>query len=291
MRQKLPQIAVLFISRTRRKKSNKKKRYSQSRIRAKQLKKIADKKYTINSYDGLKLTAHYYEHKNPDRIIIALHGWRSSWNYDFNGQYEFLHQQKCSILFTESRAHGESEGRYMYYGKREYDDLKRWILFVRENISSHLSIYLYGMSAGAAAAIMVSNNISGLNVCGIIADSASTSARDAGKMTIKNIHLSPLIFYSQVRLDCYLRLGIDDNAYTPLQAIKNCQVPVLLIHGSKDKLAPKFMAEKLYENCSSKKEKIEFENAGHMKSYYTDTPKYQNALSEFFKSNDSLSSV
>lgn len=92
----------------------------------------------------------------------------------------------------------------MYYGKREYDDLKRWILFVRENISSHLPIYLYGMSAGAAAAIMVSNNISGLNVCGIIADSASTSARDAGKMTIKNIHLSPLIFYSQVRLDCYL---------------------------------------------------------------------------------------
>ena len=26
---------------------------------------------------------------------------------------------------SRARAHGESEGRYMYYGKKEYDDLKR----------------------------------------------------------------------------------------------------------------------------------------------------------------------
>lgn len=109
----------------------------------------------------------------------------------------------------------------MYYGKKEYDDLKRWILFVRKNISPKLPIYLYGMSAGAAAAIMISPELEGLGVYGIIADSASTSARGAGKMTIKNIHLSPLIFYSQVRLNCYIRLGIDDNEYTPLEAIKN----------------------------------------------------------------------
>lgn len=272
------------------KKANSKKRFSKSRQRAEKLKETADIKFSITSSDNLNLVAHYYECEDAERLVIALHGWRSSWNYDFNGQYEFLHQQKCSILFTEARAHGESQGRYMYYGKKEYDDLKRWILFVRKNISPKLPIYLYGMSAGAAAAIMVSPELEGLGVYGIIADSASTSARGAGKMTIKNIHLSPLIFYSQVRLDCYIRLGIDDNEYTPLEAIKKCQVPILLICGTKDRLAPEFMSEKLYNNCPSKKKKIVFENAGHMKSYYTDTEKYQKALLDFFNANDPLSS-
>ncbi|MDE5984034.1 MAG: lysophospholipase [Eubacterium sp.] len=131
---------------------------------------------------------------NAERIIIAIHGWRSTWNYDFNGQYQFLADNNCSILFIESRAHGESEGRYMYYGKKERLDLLLWIKFVRENISKNLPIYIYGMSVGATTAIMASADITDNNVLGIIADSASTSARDAGKITIKNIHLSSLLF-------------------------------------------------------------------------------------------------
>ena len=268
------------------KKAGKKKRFSKSRARAQELKAAADKRFEILSGDGLKLVAHYYPCENADRIIIALHGWRSTWDYDFNGQYEFLHSQNCSILFTEARAHGESEGRYMYYGKKEYDDLKRWILFVRENISADLPVYLYGMSAGAASAIMVCNDAKGLGIYGVIADSASTSARAAGKMTIKNIHLSPLIFYSQVRFDCYLRLKMDDNEFTPEMAIADSQTPILLIYGTKDRLAPPYMAQKLYDLCKAPKQMVEFKNAGHMKSYYTDPEKYQKALLDFFDRNE-----
>lgn len=194
--------------------------------------------------------------------------------------------KKKGFSKSRARAHGESEGRYMYYGKKEYDDLKRWILFVRENISADLPFYLYGMSAGAASAIMVCNDAKGLGIYGVIADSASTSARAAGKMTIKNIHLSPLIFYSQVRFDCYLRLKMDDNEFTPEMAIADSQTPILLIYGTKDRLAPPYMAQRLYDLCKAPKQMVEFKNAGHMKSYCTDPEKYQKALLDFFDRNE-----
>ena len=112
---KLPKfIAMGLIG----KNSNKKKRYSRSRERADRLKNTPHNTYQIHSNDKFKLVGHYFHNDNSKRIILAVHGWRSTWNYDFNGQYQFLMNNNCSILFIESRAHGESEGRYMYYGKK-----------------------------------------------------------------------------------------------------------------------------------------------------------------------------
>lgn len=118
--------------------SKQKKTFSESRQRAEKLKNTAHKKYEIASNDGIKLIGHYFPKENAERIIIAVHGWRSTWNYDFNGQYRFLADNNCSVLFIEPRAHGESEGRYMYYGKKERFDWLLWIKFVSENISDNL---------------------------------------------------------------------------------------------------------------------------------------------------------
>ncbi len=265
------------------KNSKQKKKVSKIRERAEILKNAVHETVEIHSDDGLKLVGHYFPQDNAVRIIIAVHGWRSTWNYDFNGQYQFLADNNCSMLFIESRAHGESEGRYMYYGKKERFDLLLWIKFVRENISDDLPIYIYGMSVGATTSIMASSDIRDNNVLGIIADSASTSARDAGKITIKNIHLSPLLFYSQVRFDCRLRLKMDDNEYTALDALKTNKIPLLIINGTKDRIAPPFMAESLYNNCKAPKEKVTFNHAGHMKSYYLNPHKYQEAVLDFLK--------
>ena len=37
----------------------------------------------IKGYDGVKLAGHWYPCEAPQRIIIAMHGWRSSWCNDF----------------------------------------------------------------------------------------------------------------------------------------------------------------------------------------------------------------
>ena len=71
--------------------------------------------------------------------------------------------------------------------------------------------------------------------------------------------------------------------YTALEALKTNKIPILIINGTKDRIAPEFMAEKLYSNCKAPKTKVTFADAGHLKSYYADTGKYQASILDFIK--------
>ncbi len=37
----------------------------------------------ITGSDGVELIGHFYPCRNSRRVIIAFHGWRSSWLYDY----------------------------------------------------------------------------------------------------------------------------------------------------------------------------------------------------------------
>ena len=51
--------------------------------RGKELKSLPHKLVTIQSYDGQKLVGHWFLQENAKRMIVAMHGWRSSWYSDF----------------------------------------------------------------------------------------------------------------------------------------------------------------------------------------------------------------
>ena len=64
----------------------------------------------IESFDGEKLVGHWYEGNNPKRVIIAMHGWRSSWTSDFGVISDFWHDNDCSVLYAEQRGQNNSGG-------------------------------------------------------------------------------------------------------------------------------------------------------------------------------------
>ena len=37
----------------------------------------------ITAHDGTKLVGHWWPCENPKRVVIAMHGWRSTWSLDF----------------------------------------------------------------------------------------------------------------------------------------------------------------------------------------------------------------
>ncbi|MDE5984035.1 MAG: alpha/beta hydrolase [Eubacterium sp.] len=78
---------------------------------------------------------------------------------------------------------------------------------------------------------------------------------------------------------------MDDNEYTALDALKTNKIPLLIINGTSDRIAPPFMAEQLYSSCKAPKVKMTIDNAGHMKSYYKDTEKYQAVVLKFFNTS------
>ena len=66
----------------------------------------------IVSRDGTNLVGHFFPSKNPKRIIIAMHGWRTSWAYDFGTMADFLEENDCTVLYAEQRGQNSSGGDY-----------------------------------------------------------------------------------------------------------------------------------------------------------------------------------
>lgn len=251
---------------------------------AKELKEKASRTISMVSYDGTKMAGHLYEAESPTRLVIACHGWRSGWNYDYRTIAPFLHDNyNTSFLFIDLRAHGESGGRYLYYGKKERFDLACWTSFAAEHLAPELPIYIIGMSAGALSTFM--STTAGLhdNTKGIIVDSCAESARVLGMSVVKNLNVNPRLLYPFIRLDARLRLGMDDNAYTAFDAAEKNELPVLFIHGTADKVADINSMQKLYDQCHCPKFQLVVEGAGHMKSCFKSPDEYQQALLDFFQ--------
>ena len=92
--------------------------------------------------DGEKLVGHWHHKEGDKRVIIAMHGWRSSWNKDFSVISDFWQNNDSSVLYVEQRGQGESGGEYMGFGMIERFDCLDWIDWVNERLDDSMPIYL-----------------------------------------------------------------------------------------------------------------------------------------------------
>lgn len=183
---KAPKRAGNMIS-----KSNKGDDYlSASREASKKLSEASHEIVRIKSFDNIELLGHWFPAQNPKRIIIAMHGWRSSWSRDFGLISEFWLNSGCSVLFAEQRGQNGSGGDYMGFGMIERFDCKSWCEWAAEKDESS-PIYLAGVSMGAASVLMASNLPLSDRLHGIMADCGFTSARAIWKhVANNNLHIA-----------------------------------------------------------------------------------------------------
>ncbi len=241
----------------------------------------------IVARDGEKLTGHFYKNQNAKRIIIAMHGWRSSWAKDFCAIYEFWHNNDCSVLYVEQRGQGQSGGDYMGFGMIERFDCADWADYVNREISCDLPIYLAGVSMGAATVLMASALDLPYNVKGIIADCGFTSADEIWKHVVNNnMRLSYTMFSSIADDLCKKCINIGSKEYSTLEALNNTDIPVLFIHGSDDSFVPVEMTYENYKACKSEKRLLIVPGAEHGMSYVVDKPSYETTVLNFFKDFD-----
>lgn len=234
-----------------------------------------------------KLVGHLLRCENAKRIIVAVHGWRSSWNNDFGMISDFWHENGCHVLYVEQRGHNNSDGQYLGFGMIERYDCLEWAYWAQENIDSSLPIYLAGISMGASTVLMASSLNLPENVRGIMADSGFTSAHDIWKyVTENNLHLSYKMVGFLADIMCKKKINMGTKDYSAKDALKNTNVPVLFIHGSHDKFVPVSMTYENYLACNSEKELLIVPGAGHGRSYLVDKAKYEKTLLAFWKKCD-----
>ncbi len=252
--------------------------------------KLAQKEHTvveITAADGVKLVGHWFPHPHPQRIVIGMHGWRSSWCRDFGMIADFWTANGCSVLLAEQRGQGNSGGEYMGFGQTECHDCLEWIQWASRQYDEELPVYLGGVSMGATTVLMAAGLDLPECVHGIVADCGFTTPYAIWKhVANKNLHLSFGLRGPVADRLYRSRLQIGSEDYSTVEALRRTKVPVLLVHGEDDHFVPVEMTYENYEACASPKRMLIIPGADHGMSYYLAKDAYEEAVRNFWRDFD-----
>lgn len=242
----------------------------------------------ITAQDGIKLVGHLHFCKNAKRIIIAMHGWRSSWARDFGLIADFFYDNDCHVLYVEQRGQNNSGGDYMGFGLTERYDCLEWANWISTQEYGELPIYLCGVSMGASTVLMAAGFELPPTVHGIIADCGYTSPHAIWKHVVEN---NLRLYYDDMMSSiademCRAKIQIGSKDYSCPDALAECKVPVLFIHGTDDDFVPVEMTYENYKACTSQKRLLIVPGAGHGMSYVIDRKSYEQEVKQFWKDFD-----
>ena len=236
----------------------------------------------IRSRDGLTLAGHWLPCADARRTVVLFHGWKGNWKEHLVVLGSFLQAQRCSLLFVEQRAHGESEGKYLGFGVLERYDCLEWVRWLQDNTPKGRPIYLMGGSLGATTVLMTSGFDLPEQVHGIVADCGYSAPSAILKSVIRSAHLPVFPVYALLRLGCRLFGGFDPEEASAAGAMARCDTPVLFLHGEDDRFVPCAMGRENYACCrAADKTLLTFPAAGHGMSYMADRERYLAAVTDF----------
>ena len=218
----------------------------------------------IESYDKLQLHS-YVVTQNSNKWAIVVHGYGGSGKL-MSDKSKYFYDMGYNVLIPDLRGHGKSEGDYIGMGWKDRLDIISWINFIiKENPNAE--IVLHGTSMGAATVLMTSGENLPSNVKAIVADCAYTSAWDEFSYQLETYLKVPSYYILNVtNMVTKLKAGYSLKEASALECVKKATVPILYIHGDKDKFVPYSMMDKLYDATISPKEKLTIEGGEHANS-------------------------
>ena len=218
----------------------------------------------IESYDKLQLHS-YVVSQNSNKWAIVVHGYGGSGKL-MSDKSKYFYDMGYNVLIPDLRGHGKSEGDYIGMGWKDRLDIISWINFIiKENPNAE--IVLHGTSMGAATVLMTSGENLPSNVKAIVADCAYTSAWDEFSYQLESYLKVPSSYILNVtNMVTKLKAGYSLKEASALECVKKATVPILYIHGDKDKFVPYSMMDKLYDATNSPKEKLTIEGGEHANS-------------------------
>ena len=236
--------------------------------------------FSIQSFDGLTLYGNYYEQEPDAPIELLFHGYRGTAERDLSIGIQRCFSMGRNILIVEQRASGKSGGNVISFGINEHRDCLSWIDFVISHFGNDVKIFLGGISMGASTVLMAAGRPLPPNVIYVMADCGYSSAKEIIKKCCRQLHLPADILYPFIKLSARIYGHFDLDETSPIEAMKNCKVPVVFIHGEADDFVPHEMSVQNYEACQTPKKLLLVPGAGHGVCYMLDQEGYKGALEE-----------
>jgi fermentation-respiration switch protein FrsA (DUF1100 family) len=167
-----------------------------------------------------------------------------------------------ALLVVDYPGYGASGGKATEAGIYEAASLAYEALTQRPDVDRS-RIYVYGRSLGTAPATRVAAEH---EVAGLILESPYTSARE---MAARSYRIVPSFL---------VRLKLDN-----LATIKRVHCPVLVFHGTADRLVPMDMGRRVAEAAPGPVEFVMIEGAGHNETYEVGGKVYREKVARFVR--------
>lgn len=239
----------------------------------------------IRSGDGLRLEADRYTQggEKAHDWVIFVHGYVSSRLAESSQNIVSVYlNEGYQVLSPDNRAHGGSEGAYIGMGWLDRLDIVQWVNYLTEQ-DPEAKIVLHGVSMGAAAVMMTSGEDLPAQVKAIVEDCGYSSVWDEFESELSYMyHLPafPALYMADVMAG--IRAGYHFKEASSVRQLAKSRLPVLFIHGDKDRFVPFEMVYRNYEACPHPdKELLVVNGAGHVESYLREPETYWNTVFSF----------
>ena len=216
----------------------------------------------FQSRDGIYLNGWFIAGAPEAPLLLFFHG--NAGNLSDNLDYiKLMHGAGYSIFIFDYRGYGNSEGEALQE-KHLYQDARGALAYLAEKGWHHEELIFFGQSLGAAVALQMALESP---PAGLVMESPFTCMKDMAR------HISPLAYYT---VGWAINMPFDNMA-----KIATAGVPLLLIHGEKDRIAPMEMTMRLYEKAVPPKMLHIIKGGGHCEVFKADSSAYLAAWNRY----------
>jgi alpha-beta hydrolase superfamily lysophospholipase len=202
--------------------------------------------------DNVKISGWLLPSRDKHATIVYSHGLFRS-RRELMERAIDLWKLGYGALLYDARSHGESGKARVSMGYWERLDAEAAVKFLREEVHTDDRIVLFGISMGAAAALLAAAETP--EVAAVISDSSFLSFNDTVDHHVRLfLHLPTFPMANEFKFFIERKAGFDASKLDALDAVKRIgDRPILFIAAANDRRMPPEIAQTLYNACASSK--------------------------------------
>jgi alpha-beta hydrolase superfamily lysophospholipase len=213
-----------------------------------------------------RLHALWLDHPaRPDApVLLYLHGAR--WDVRSSaGRMRRMHDLGFAVLGIDYRGFGRSTDTLPSEALANEDARAAWDWLAKNHPQRRR--FIFGHSLGGAIAVELAADV-GHDAAGLIVEGTFTSIAD---------------LFSEMKWGWLPVSALITQRFAAAERIAHVPVPVLVVHGSEDRIVPPALGRALYDKAPSKKHFLLVEGGSHHNTNAIGAPQYRHALRELFE--------
>jgi uncharacterized protein len=216
----------------------------------------------ISTSDGVRIHGWWHEVHGSAPVVLFFHGNAGTIGGRIPLAEAYL-ARGVSVLMVDYRGYGRSEGRPSEIGV--YRDGEAALAWLLERGISGSRVVVHGRSLGGTVA---SHVVAGRDdLAGVILESTFTSLNEIAAAAYPFL---PSFLFRRLR-------GRYDNR----ARVRELRVPILVVHGSRDRLVPTEMGRELYDAAPEPRQWFEIRGADHNNAFAVGGAPYFDRLTAF----------